>query len=388
MSEEPRRCTFCVMDDIESAITFDDEGRCNLCRDAELKLTTDLFPGEEGERVLESVVDQIKEEGRGREYDCVLGVSGGVDSTYCAYRAIQLGLRPLAVHLDNGWNSELAVNNIEMTIRTLDIDLVTVVVEWEDIRDLQRSFLRASLPDVEVVSDHAICATLYREAAKRSVRYIIAGNNVSGESLMPLHWGYDQRDGRHVRAIHRRFGERKLRTYPGISAARMLYCILLKRIKYVSVLNYGDYNKDEAIKLLQREVDYRPYQRKHGESRFTRFFQEYYLPTKFNFDKRKAHFSSLIVSGQMTRSGALELLEKPLYDPHELEMDIEFVCKKLDFTREEFDEIMGRPARDHWSYPNNYWMFRRSNPITQLIRSFAKGELGRRGGARQLPAKR
>lgn len=371
-------CALTVLDDSDPDITFDIEGVSRLARLAEHRLKTEYFGySEDGLRRLQPLIAQMKEEGKDKEYDCIIGVSGGVDSTYIAYLVKQFGLRALAVHLDNGWDTELAQANIEATVGKLGIDLYTHVVDWNEIKDLQRSYFKASLMDIEVVTDHAINALLFREAAKRDIRFIVPGSNVTTESIMPSAYSYDQRDLKNLLAVHGRFGTRKLNSYPRMGALRFLYYIFVKRIKFVPFLNYVAYEKKDVIALLQRELGYMPYERKHGESRFTRFFQEHYLPSKFNVDKRKAHFSSLIVSGQMTRDEALADLNKPLYRSKELEEELEYVADKLGFTLDEFRTILAAPARKHTDYPNQAWLFDHRSPLLQFVRRFAKGESGK-----------
>lgn len=371
-------CAKTVMDDSDPAITYDSEGVCRLARLAEHRLRTEYFGyTPEGMARLQPLIDQMKEEGKGKEYDCIIGVSGGVDSTYIAYLIKQFGLRALAVHLDNGWDTELAQANIEATVGKLGIDLYTHVVDWNEIKDLQRSYFEAGVMDVEVVTDHAINALLFGEAAKRGIRFIIPGSNVTTESIMPPAYSYDQRDLKNLKALHRRFGKRKLKTYPRMGVLRFLSYIFVKRIKFVPFLNYVPYEKKDVLALLQRELGYVPYERKHGESRFTRFFQEHYLPAKFNVDKRKAHFSSLIVSGQMSRDEALAELNKPLYRPEELEEELEYVADKLGYTKAEFDAILAAKPHKHTDYPNQAWLFDHRSPLLQFVRRFAKGETGK-----------
>jgi N-acetyl sugar amidotransferase len=379
-SVQPGRsqCAMTVMDDTDPEITFDSEGVCRLARLAQHRLKTEYFGyTEEGKHRLQLIIDLMKEEGKGKDYDCIIGVSGGVDSTYIAYLVKQYGLRALAVHLDNGWDTELAQANIEATVGKLGIDLYTHVVDWNEIKDLQRSYFEASVMDVEVVTDHAINALLFGEAAKRGIRFIVPGSNVTTESIMPPAYSYDQRDLKNLLALHGRFGKRKLKTYPRMGTLRFLYYIFFKRIKFVPFLNYVPYEKKVVLDLLQRELGYVPYARKHGESRFTRFFQEYYLPEKFKVDKRKAHFSSLIVSGQMTRDEAMAELNKPLYRYEELEEELEYVANKLGYTSTEFSSILSAPPRKHTDYPNQAWLFDHRSPLLQFVRRFAKGETGK-----------
>jgi N-acetyl sugar amidotransferase len=376
-AETQQVCRVCVMDRTDPEIRFFGDDGCNHCIRARQRLATEVFRGPEGQTRRTRLIEQIRADGRGRDYDCVIGLSGGLDSTYVAWQAKQEGLRPLAVHLDNGWNSELAVANIEKTIKALDIDLFTHVVDWEEFRDLQLAFFRARVVNIEIVTDHAITAILYRVASKQGLRWILSGSNVATESIMPEAWGYDTRDARHVRGIHARFGRVPISTFPLLPAPRFLWHVFAERIRFVPILNYGDYRKSDAVALLRDKVGWTPYAKKHGESRFTDFYQNYYLPTRFGFDKRKAHYSSLIVSGQMTRDEAMELLERSPWSDADRRLDIEYVIKKLGLSAAEFEDIMAQPPASPRDYPNNAWMFSRTSRLTAFIRRLAKGELTR-----------
>jgi aminotransferase len=276
--------------------------------------------------------------------------------------------------MDNGWNSEIAVSNIEKIVSKLGIDLVTHVIDWEEIKDLQRSFFRASIANIEVVTDHAIFALLYHECAKREIRYQISGSNVATESILPRSWGYDARDVRHILAIHERFGGVPLTTYPVLDPWTFIYYVFVKRIKFIPILNYQTYVKAEAIKRLKSALGWLPYGHKHGESKFTHFYQGYVLPQKMKADKRKAHYSSLICANQMTRHEALSELNKPPYDHRELEEDIEYVVKKLGFTKNELENFLSEPPKSHRDYPSYWWIFSNNNRLTQLVRKIAKGQ--------------
>lgn len=367
-------CTRTVLDDSIPGIAFDAEGVCNFARRAEWRLKNEVFVGAEREARLDAWLTRMKKAGQGRDYDCIIGVSGGVDSSYVAVKVKELGLRPLAIHLDNGWNSEIAVSNIEKIMRGLGIDLFTHVIDWEEFKDLQRSYFLASVMDLECVSDHAINTILLRLANKHGIHFVIIGTNVASESILPPAWGYDKRDGRNLHAIHRRFGKVKLDTYPSMKPAKLFYYLFLRRLMAVPILNYVDYNKTAAVEMLSEKLQWRPYARKHGENRFTRFFQEYYLPTKFGIDKRQAHFSSLIVAGEMTRDEALERLGQPLYTPEELKEEFEYVAKKLDFGVEELVRVIAAPPKKHTDYGNAAWMFDHNSRWVQLARYVAKGE--------------
>lgn len=305
---------------------------------------------------LAEIVNRVRKAGESGEYDCVLGLSGGIDSSFVAYQAKRLGLRPLGVHLDNGWDSELAVSNISRIVSMLGIDLFTYVVEWEEFRDLQRSFFMASVVDIEMLTDHAITALLYRVAKERRIKYILSGNNFVTEAVMPSRWKHRKSDLRNIRSIQRTFGAREIRSLPTAGTIRLEWYRLILGITPINLLNYLPYTKKEAIEVLKREVGWRPYAVKHGESIFTRFYQNYILPAKFNVDKRKAHFSTLICSGQMTRQEALKLLQDSPYDPVSLREEGDYVRKKLGFGYDEFDRYIASPPKSHYDYGSDkFW---------------------------------
>lgn len=344
-------CIRCVMDTTDPDIQFDDQGLCNHCRELELELQQRPDPARL-DTALQQLVDQIRETGKGKRYDCITGVSGGVDSTYVVYLMKQLGLRPLVVHLDNGWNSELAVRNIEQIITKLGFDLYTRVLDWNEFRELQLAYLEASVLDLEALTDHAISATLYAAAAKHGVKYILAGTNRVTEAILPLHWRYANKtnDAVNIRHINKTFRKKPLKDFPLMSFTRYCYYWKVKQIQWVSLLDYVNYQKESAKSLIQQELGWRDYGGKHYESVITRFYQGYILPHKFGIDKRRAHLSTLVASGQMSREAALAELEKPLIDPEILEEDLRFVPKKLGITRKQFDEIMALPAKSHYDY--------------------------------------
>ena len=351
-------CTKTIMDTTDPDIIFDKEGVCNYVHDYSQSVKSE-FDKKKKERDLASMVLKIKDEGKTKEYDCIIGLSGGVDSCYLAYMAVNLfKLRPLAIHVDGGWNSELSVRNIELVVKKLGIDLYTVVVDWSEMKDIQVAFLKASVANQDIPQDHAFFAALYKEASKRGIKYILTGSNNATESILPVSWGYNAMDDRHITSIHKKFGNKKIKNFPIVSfLSYYVYYPFIKGVSILKPLNYIDYIKSDAINLLERELGWRYYGGKHYESRFTKFFQSYYLPTKFGFDKRKAHLSSLIVSGQMTREEALKEIAKPLYNNIELQEDQEFVLKKLGIEKEDWDTIMALPKKTFRDYPSNYRMF-------------------------------
>jgi N-acetyl sugar amidotransferase len=371
-----QQCTVTVMDTIaDPRITFDAHGICNYYHEFKRAEKERVFSGEEGEKKLEALVQQIRNDGSGKPYDSIMGLSGGVDSSYVAYKAKQLGLRPLAVHFDNGWNSELAVQNIENIVSKLDLDLYTLVVDWEEFKDLQLAYLRASVVDIEVVTDHAISATLFRLAKKHNIKYVLSGSNVATEFIMPTDWIFNKNDHVNLKAIHKAFGKVPLKTYPVFDTLLKKYSSAVLKSGWVSFLNYMPYIKEEVKKTITRELGWRDYGGKHYESSFTKFYQAYILPEKFKIDKRKPHLSNLICSGQMTREDALGELKKPLYQPDELKQDLAYVLKKFGLSPEEFDEIMKLPIRKHSDFPVETSVYDRYL-VLKLIKHLVKRKKG------------
>lgn len=350
-----RACVRCVMDEAADVrITFDAGGLCNHCRRYDELLSSRVLQGAAGADALQALVREMKRQGRGREYDCIVGVSGGTDSTYAALLVKDLGLRALAVHLDNGWDSELAAQNIEHTVRQLAMDLYTHVIDWDEFRRLQVAFLRASVPDGEVPTDHAISALLWGEAARRGIRYVISGMNFTTESTSVPDWAYGHSDWRYIRHVHRAFGAGSLASFPRFSLARLLWWNGIRRLRTVSILNYVEYDKDTVVQELEARLGWRRYGGKHHESVYTRFYQGYLLPRKFGIDKRYGHLSDLINAGQTTREEALRELARPPYPPEQQAADLDYVIKKLRLSRAEFDAIMAEPARSFREFRNSY----------------------------------
>ena len=366
---EYRRCSVSVLDtDDDPQMRFDEEGRSHYYHEYVRAATENVHTGKDGRRRLEALAAQIRERGKGKPYDSILGLSGGVDSTYVAWLARELGLRPLAVHFDNGWNSELAVKNIENIVSRLGLDLSTYVINWDEFRDLQLAYLKASVVDIEAITDHAIAATLYRLAAKHGIRDILSGTNVVTEQVLPAHWIHNKADHVNIRSIHQEFGTVPLRTYPFMDLRVKKYHQLIRGVHTHSILDYADYDKASVKRLISDELGWRDYGGKHYESIFTRFYQGYILPTKFGIDKRKAHLSNLIFSGQITRQEALAELAKPIYDPDQLEADYTFVLKKLGLTEQEFAELMSRPPRPHSDFAREQSVYKRFPGLAPLRR--------------------
>lgn len=349
------------MDTSDPDIVFDAEGICNHCRQYEARRGRELPPPALRPALLQEVVGRIKRDGQGKSYDCVIGLSGGVDSSYVALQVKRLGLRTLGVHLDNGWNSDEAVSNIHQIVTKLGVDLHTHVLPWEEFRDLQKSFFRASVVNCEMPTDHAILAVLFQTAARFGVKHILSGSNFVSEGIfVPMAWGYDYRDWRNLKDIHRRYGTAPIHEYPRLPLRKLGWYVGARRIRFFPILNYVEYVKTAAIAELVGEIGWRPYGRKHGESRFTRFYQEHYLVQKFGYDKRRLHLSVLVNSGQLSRDAALEQLTQPMFQPGELQ-DLEaFVRKKLGFSEEEWNGIMRTPPRSHFEFRTNPLLARNS----------------------------
>lgn len=349
------------MDTTDPEIVFDAESNCNHCRDYVNRGRTPLNRASQAprERSLHStlidLISKIKADGRGKPYDCIVGVSGGVDSSYVAWLAKDLGLRPLAAHLDNGWNSELAAQNIHTLLTRLDIDLYTQVLDWEEFKDLQLAFLKASTPDCEIPSDHAIFALNYHVTRKFGLRYFLNGSNRQTESIMPRMWSQGHLDWVYIQSVHRRFGRRQLKTFPHLTWAHRQRLMDVSGIQWINILEYIDYNKSNTIEFLKAELGWRPYPAKHGESVYTKFYQEYILPVKFGADKRRAHLSSLIVNGEITREEALRRFDAERPDPAQIAQDKRYVIKKLGLDEEQFDAIIGLPKKSIHDYPNSFF---------------------------------
>jgi len=334
------------MDTSDPEITFNEQGVCNYCRNYEERKKMFVPMTEEKSKRLQDMIDFCRKKGKGKKYDCIIGISGGVDSTYVAYKVKELGLRPLAIHLDNGWDAELAVSNIHNVLKKLDIELYTRVLDWEEFRSLQVAFLKASTPDSEIPTDHAISALLKDFATKEDVP-IILGTNFSSESILPRTWSQGHMDWGYIKKVNHIFSKNKLQDFPHYSVYKRIYWNRIKRLNIFSLLDYIEYDKEKAKKFLIEKLEWRDYGGKHHESIYTKFFQAYILPTKFGFDKRRAHLSSLILAGQITREAALSELGKPLYNEKELQEHLVYVPKKLGISREDFDEIMNTPPRKY-----------------------------------------
>jgi N-acetyl sugar amidotransferase len=348
------------MDTSDSKIVFDEKGVCDHCHSFETHVAPNWDTGHGGASKLEKIVSRVKADGRGRDFDCLIGMSGGADSSYLLHLAVaELGLRPLVFHVDGGWNSKIAVNNIEVLIDKLELDLFTEVIDWEEMKDFQLSYFKSGLPNIDVPQDHAFVATLYNFAEKNSIRYILNGGNYSTECVRnPLEWLYYGTDMAQIRDIRKRFGTIKLKTYPFSSVLRhKIYLRYIRQVQVVKPLNYLPYIKLDAMNFLNREYGWQPYPQKHFESRFTKFYEGYWLPEKFGFDTRKVQFSSLILTGQMSREEALKALCQPALSPEEVKVEFEFVATKLGISTSELQGYFDSPNMSHRDYRNSEGMF-------------------------------
>lgn len=366
-----RTCSRCVMDDTAVHITYDENGVCSYCVEFD-GIYERLFEPDVTvrERRRAAFVERVKDDGKGKRYDCIVGVSGGVDSSFTLMKAKELGLRPLAVHMDNGWDSELAQNNIANLVRGLDVDLHTHVIDWPEYRGLMEAFFAADVIDVELLADNALLAVNYRSAARNGVRYILAGTNLATEGMqMPRNWNWMKYDARNIRAITKQFGGPRLKTFPTLGTLDFARFVFLRGIRFVSFLDMFDYRKAEALEMLIRDYGYKPYEQKHYESVFTRFFQGYILPEKFGVDKRKLHWSTLAVTGQVTRDEALAAVRAPTYStPREMRADRDYFIKKMGWSGEKLDSYIARPEVPHDAYHSERALWERLEALYRRYR--------------------
>jgi N-acetyl sugar amidotransferase len=316
--------------------------------------------GKDGRANLELLIKKIKHSGKSNTYDCIMGVSGGTDSTYALYLAVKNGLKPLAVHFDNGWNSATAVENIKNTCKILDVNLYTYVVDWNEFKNLQVSFLKASVSDAEIPTDIGIHATLIKTAAKHNVKYVLNGHSFRTEFIMPLTWTY--MDGKYINSVHRKFGSVPLKTYPNFTLGDMIWFNILKGIKVIPFLNYFEYEKEKVKPLLESELNWKYYGGHHHESVYTKFFQSYLLPVKFKIDKRKTELSAMILSGHATKENALREIEMPYTFDEE---NIKYVLNKLDLSKDEFNAILTSPLKSFKDYPTYYPLIKIMKPLVR-----------------------
>ncbi len=370
MSRPFQICTNCVMDITDSKITFDEKGVCDHCNTYYKTIKPFWNHGKGREAILKKLIAKIKKEGEGKDFDCLMGMSGGIDSSYLLYVMTEkYGLRPLVFHVDAGWNSQIAVNNIERLVDGLGLNLYTEVINWEEIKDLQLAFFKSGVPHIDVPQDHAFFATMYKFASKHKIRFILTGGNYSTECVRnPLEWMYYQSDSIQLRDIYKKFGTGKLKDYPITNILwHKVYLPYVKKIKLIRPLDFVPYNKDEAMQLLVDKFGYQKYPQKHFESRFTRFYESYWLPKKFGFDTRKVQYSSLILTNQMTREEALKKLEFPAYDPETILQDFEYVATKLGISVEELQSYMDAPNKTYKDYKSQETIYNIGAKVMRIL---------------------
>ena len=358
------------MDTSDEYISFDKNGVCDHCHDYENNVKPNWHTDERGKAELTRIMMKIKASGNGKDFDCLLGLSGGVDSSYMLHLVVkEFGLRPLVFHVDGGWNSELAVHNINVMIDKLGLDLYTEVINWEEMKDFQLAFFKSGVPHIDIPQDHAFIATLYHFADKHNIKYILNGGNFSTECVQyPMKYYYYGTDMPHINDIRKQFGTSKMETYPFSSVFR--HKIYLKYIRGVNVekpLNYMPFYKKEALELLEKEYGWKPYPQKHFESRFTKFFEGYWLPERFGFDPRRVQFSSLILTQQMTRDEALEKMQKPAFNPETIVDEFNYIATKLGISAQELKQYQNMPKKYYWDYKNQQTIFKLGAKVLHLL---------------------
>jgi N-acetyl sugar amidotransferase len=358
------------MDTSDTAIVFDSQGICDHCNTFYRDIAPNWDTGEKGRRELNAIVDKIRRSGRGRDFDCIIGMSGGIDSSYLTYFVTEeLGLRPLVFHVDAGWNSQVAVNNIERLVDGLGLDLYTEVINWEEMRDLQLAFFKSGVPHIDTPQDHAFFATMYKFAEQNNIRYILTGGNLSTECVRnPIEWMYYQSDSIQLRDIHRQYGEVALDSFPITSILRhKIYLPYFRGIRLLRPLDKIPYIKEDAIKLLRDRFAWQPYPQKHFESRFTMFYEGFWLPKKFGYDTRRVQYSSLILTNQMSREDALNLLKEPPLPPDMVRQEFEFVASKLDITEDQLQSYLDGPNKSYKDYKSQETLYLWGSKVMKAI---------------------
>ncbi len=346
-------CSNCVMDTTDPAIIFDSNGICDHCITFYNKILPFWKTDENSQSILKEKIEKIKKSSINNDFDCIMGVSGGIDSSYLLYMMVEkFNLKPLVFHVDAGWNSQIAVNNIERLIDGLNLDLYTEVINWEEMKDLQLSFIKSGVPHIDTPQDHAFFATMYKFASKHNIKYILTGGNYSTECVRnPLDWMYYQTDSTQLRDIHKKFGKKKLKDFPITNILwHKIYLPYIRGVRTLRPLDFIPYNKNDAVELLIKKFQFQKYPQKHFESRFTKFYESYWLPKKFGYDTRKVQLSSLILTNQLTRNEALKILENPPYDSESINHDFEYIATKLDISPSQLEKYMNQPNKSYKDY--------------------------------------
>ncbi|MAS52603.1 MAG: LPS biosynthesis protein [Flavobacteriales bacterium] len=363
-------CSTCVMDTTDSNISFDENGVCDHCNTFFKDIKPNWHTDKKGEAEIKKVVEKIKKQGKGKDFDCIMGMSGGIDSSYLLYLAVKkLGLRPLVFHVDAGWNSQEAVNNIEKMVDQLGLDLYTEVIDWEEMKDLQLAYFKAGVSNIDTPQDHSFFATMYKFASKHKVKYILTGGNYSTECVRnPLEWMYYQSDSIQLKDIYKKYGTGKLKNFPITNILwHKVYLPYIKGIKLIRPLDFMEYDKEAATQFLVDEFGYQRYPQKHFESRFTKFYEAYWLTEKFGYDTRKVQYSSLILTNQMTREEALKKLESPAYKPETIKDDFEYIATKLGITVEELQGYMNQPNRSNKDFKSQESIYSIGAKVMRLV---------------------
>ncbi len=370
-----RICKNCVMDTSDPDIKFDSYGICDHCNTFNKKTFPNWINGNDNNKSITKIVSKIKGSSKGKDHDCLIGLSGGIDSSYLTYLAKEVyGLNPLVFHVDAGWNTQIAVNNIEKLVDKLNLDLYTEVINWEEMRDLQLSFFKSGVPHIDTPQDHAFFATMYKFASKYNIKWILTGGNISTECIRnPVSWMYYQTDSRQLLDIHKKFGKLKLSSFPITSILwHKIWLKYFRGIKVERLLDLVKYKKEDAKNLLINKFEWQPYPQKHFESRFTKFYESFWLPKRFGFDIRKVQYSSLILTGQLTREKALEMINKPSYDGASINDDIEYISNKLNISQEELLSYLKQPLKSYKDYKNIRLIYK----IGSKILSMTNNEIG------------
>lgn len=363
-------CTNCVMDTSDSKIVFDQNGICDHCNTFYKDIKPYWSPNQKGWLEISKLAKKIRNERKNKEFDCIIGMSGGIDSSYLVYLAKEkLNLRPLVFHVDAGWNSQEAVNNIENIVDKLELDLYTEVIDWEEMKDLQLSFFKSGVPHIDTPQDHAFFATMYKFASKHKVKYIFTGGNYSTECVRnPLEWMYYQSDSTQIKDIHNLFGQIPLKNFPLTNILwHKFFLPYFKGIKVYRPLDLIRYDKEEATQFLVDNFEFQRYSQKHFESRFTRFYESYWLPQKFGFDTRKVQYSSLIITGQMTRDDALKLLKFPAFDPENIKEDFKYIANKLDISVDQLQVFFDKKNNSYRDYKNQMWIYLLGAKVLRML---------------------